>query len=297
MSVLTSARRRSLRWSIIPLAAVALSAAVCGPAEQEAEVGANVATVAAETETPTPATSVTAEPSRTATAISTAVPQPTSTTIVVEFPTPSGATDTMVLGGSLWVDAQRAEGEVLAYVNGNLCGRSRSVRTSPDSDAVQFAIEIASEFDAAGCGRPGDPVTLSVNGRAMNDTIPWQPGYQQRVTLISGPPFALLSGQLLLDGIPPALDVIAYVDDQVCGQDSVTKTRPDSGLYYVVVVSPAELVAGCGAPGASVTLVVRSDGQQDVVLETLPWQVDFLSRPTVDLNGEIVPLPTAGGAE
>lgn len=301
MTVLTSVRRRSLRWSIIPLAAAALSAgaAICGQPEQQTTDDPAAPMAAVETETPTPTPTTSAPPESTATVadVSSATPQPTSTRVFVQFPTPSAASDTMVLGGSLWVDAQRAEGEVLGYVNGNLCGRSQSVRPSPDSEAVQFAIEIASDYEAPGCGRPGDAVTLTINGRSMNATIEWQPGYQQPVTLIAGPPFALFSGQILLDGTPPPLQVIAYVNGQICGQDLVTKTRPDSGLYYVVVVRPAELEPGCGEDGAAVTLVVRSDGQPDIVLETLAWQAEFLSRPTVDLNGRIVPLPTPAGEE
>jgi len=61
------------------------------------------------------------------------------------------------------------------------------MQSDPPDPVPRFVIVIASDATAPGCGIPGAPITITVDGRAMNDTIPWQPGFQQPVTLIAGP--------------------------------------------------------------------------------------------------------------
>ncbi|MDE3097264.1 MAG: hypothetical protein KGK07_14845 [Chloroflexota bacterium] len=116
----------------------------------------------------------------------------------------------MIVGGTLWVDARPATGEVLAFINGKQCGRGQSVLVPSDLliPIPRFVIRVESASTEPGCGIPGAVVTLTVNGRAMNDPVPWRPGFQQQIVSIAGPAFAVYYGTLKVNAASPGFAVL-----------------------------------------------------------------------------------------
>jgi hypothetical protein len=114
----------------------------------------------------------------------------------------ASAPASMFLGGSLWTDAEQPAGEVLAFIDGVQCGDGQQ-GLLPDSFSPSFTLIVRSDSEQAGCGVPGAEVTVTLNGRAMNERVAWQSGFREPVTLIAGPPFAVYGGVLLFDGTPP----------------------------------------------------------------------------------------------
>lgn len=198
----------------------------------------------------------------------------------------------MFLNGTVWVEARPSLGEVVAFINGVECGRTWPVAAS-GRHLAEFYLPVKSDDGVNGCGSAGESVTITVDGRAVNRTFVWQEGFTDPVGLVVGPDFALLSGEILVRGDPPPFRVVAYIDGQVCGEDTVTRLNGYAKLLYDVVVPPQELRPGCGRDGVAVTLAVQVEGQPDIVLETLPWQAVANDRPTVDLNGRVPVAPTA----
>ncbi len=290
-------RRHTWFIFLVVALAVVAGAPVCGsPAPQptpEPKTSTMVALTTAEQ-------SATAGPSLTVVPTATPVEQATGTPELAHLPTPSSPSDAMTIGGTLWVDARPAFGEVLALINGQQCGRGQSTAL-PDGDGVPyFVVQIASDAQQAGCGTPGADVTITINGRAMNNAIPWQAGFQQPTNLIAGPAFAQYYGVLQADDATVPFDVVAYVGDVVCGQDRVSRVFLDALLRYHVTVDPDQLRPGCGKGGVEVTLRVRAEGQPDFVLGTALWMADAAAqRPTADLTGRFnkTPLATAAAAQ
>lgn len=283
---------KGIRFGAAILSIVALAASGCGEFLTSADLTqtAEPAIAApAETATATPATEATATATPTVGVLARA-PE------VARFPTPSSPSDTMILGGGLWVDARPASGEVLAFINGKQCGRGQSVRlpSEPPDPFPIFVIEIASDVQQPGCGVPGAAVTITVGGRPMNDTVEWRPGFQQQVNLIAGPAFAQYTGVLQVQGVPPLFKVVAYIDGTACGEDTVSMIVPDTVLTYQIIVDPEELRPGCGRDGVDVTLQIEF-GTGDVALRsvigTAPWQMGPVALPNIDLPAGIPTTP------
>jgi hypothetical protein len=202
----------------------------------------------------------------------------------------------MSLGGSVFVDARRpSEYEVIAYIEGLECGRTKSQRFL-HSDAATFGLVIASDAEIDGCGEPGDEVTLTVNGREVNKKYEWQPGPLpgSSTVLVVGPNFARYYGRVIMDaGYPPPMMVIPYIGDTVCGEElySEATARHHVGYrLYQVVVDPDALVPGCGREGAVVRFVLKVEGHPDVDLGTEVWRPDGetpFERPAVDVTGQV----------
>jgi hypothetical protein len=228
-----------------------------------------------------------------------------ATPAIVAFPTvalatPASAAEAMIVGGTLWVDARPATGEVLAFIGGKQCGRGQSGRlqSEPPDPVNTFVIVIASDSAEPGCGVPGAPVTISVDGREMNDRIPWQPGSQQPRGLIAGPAFATYYGTLTAPGeLRWPFSVRPYVGGVLCGADLTSGGLAGQAAHFYVVVDSEELRPGCGRDGVDVELRLRIADETEIVIDTAPWKQQFgIQRPTVDLAG-LIPasalLPTA----
>ncbi|TAK68792.1 MAG: hypothetical protein EPO22_02150 [Dehalococcoidia bacterium] len=203
----------------------------------------------------------------------------------------------MVIGGTLWVDGRPATGEVLAYIGGKVCARGMSgfMPSEPPSPVSDFVLIIESDAVKPGCGAPGAPVTLTVDGRAMNETIPWQPGFQQPVSLTAGPAFATYYGRLKIAPLPARFAVRAYVGDVPCSSDlSAPPWGVAPEIHYYVTVDPAELRPGCGRDGVEVEFHLEVEGQPDIVFDRAPWSVGFGNeRPLVDLSASPTPTQAA----
>lgn len=201
----------------------------------------------------------------------------------------------MTVGGTLWVDGRPATGDVAAFIGGKDCGHGTSGRmqSDPPSPVASFVIIVESDAVKPGCGVPGVPITITVDGRAMNETLPWQRGFQQPVSLIAGPAFAEYYGKLKVAPLPIRFAVKAYIGDVPCSNDlSVPLMGVATEIHYDVTVDPAELRPGCGRDGVEVEFHLEVEGQPDVVFDKAPWSVGFGNeRPPVDLTG--APPPTA----
>ena len=208
----------------------------------------------------------------------------------------------MVIGGVLWVDARPAIGEVIAHIGGVECGRGESFLLA-DGGLPTLYVEVASAAGQPGCGTPGAPVLITVNGRAMNEAVEWRPGFQQPLTIIAGPAFAQYEGEIMFDASLIPLRVVPYVGGVPCGQQ-LNGFQGDRKVYYQVVVDPAELRPGCGAGGAQVTLRLEGalpDGTAtEVVIDTVGWQAGpKVQRPPADVSNHVATTPasTPGAAE
>jgi hypothetical protein len=279
-------RTRQWRWCFFGAVGFALLAAgvACGsgqptstsaPSAPTGTAIAIAATVSAATPTEQPPASVTSEATRE----------------LARLPTPASNAEAMLVGGTLWVDARPATGEVLAFIGGKQCGRGQSGRlpSEPPDPVNTFVIAIASDSAEPGCGVPGAPVTISVDGREMNDRIPWQPGSQQPRGLIAGPAFATYYGTLTAPGeLRWPFSVRPYVGGVLCGADLTSGGLAGQAAHFYVVVDSEELRPGCGRDGVDVELRLRIADETEIVIDTAPWKQQFgIQRPTVDLAGLI----------
>ena len=291
MLTLTRPTRLTLRRSAyVVLAAAALSvagaAAACGPAVTDTKPSHNTQLVASAGEAATATVTPNASPQS-------AVGPPQT----AKLPTPKSESDTMWLGGSVWVNARLASGDVVAYIAGKECGRAKTM-TLPDSYGPEFLITIASDRDQPGCGTPGAEISMTINDLALNDRVIWQPGMRQPLDLVVGPAFARYYGEFRFNRSLMPLRVVPYIDGEVCGAQ-MNPFQGDGQVGYDVVVQPEELRSGCGREGVDVTFIVQFKDQPDFVLDVVPWQTGpMVKRPLVDLTGRIpvaaqVPSPPA----
>jgi len=155
----------------------------------------------------------------------------------------------MGIVGRIWLDGQRVSGEVLAFINGQQCGRGKAEGTPPKP---LLLLPISSDAHQPGCGVPGATITFTINGRAANETVAWKPGItQQMVTLSAGPRIAIYQGTLRIDrGRPPPMRVVPYIGGVVCGAAVAPwfLITDDARWSYEVVVDPDGLRLGCDAP-------------------------------------------------
>lgn len=289
-------RRRSTAtttWLAITALALVSSAAICGsddpqptsvPSTAIATLEATHTATVAPSETPVP--SATTEPTSTPEAL-----EPTRTRVSADFLVPSSESDPMVISGSTWVDARGTPGEVIAFINGQECGRAKSgfLNSEPPSPLPFLLLFVASDVQQQGCGVLGAEVTFTINGRPANNTIEWQPGLQP-FTLIAGPLFAQYYGKFRLNhGLPPRMRVYAFIDDVLCGEQiSGGELYTDGEWSYVVLVDPEELRPGCGRDGAEIELVLTVEGGSDIDLGTEVWHPGgSIERTTVDFTGQI----------
>lgn len=304
------AHRRSRRAYFALMAAglaVLAAAATCGRADPTADP---TATPVAEAPTATAPTVAAAPASPAAVSTPTAAASPvdsptpteqaTSTPAPWPFPTPSSASDDMWIGGSAWVDARPAVGEVLAFVNGNQCGKAQAgrIQSDPPSPVSSFAVRIASDATQAGCGEPGAVVTITINGRPFNNPIVWQPGYQNPVAFDAGPPYARYYGDVK---VPPGtfldLTVNAYIGDTACGAELSGDYFGPTAWSYFVVVDPDALRSGCGRDGTDVAFRLEVNGQSGILIDVLPWIPGVATQlRTVDLTTSPPATPAATAA-
>ncbi len=287
------------RWRGYAVAAMAsamlAAGAVFGSPGRQAAVPVTPA-ISASTPTPAQTPPMQATPTQPPTS---PTPAPVPTPQRAVFPTPASAADAMIVGGTLWVDARPATGEVLAFINGKQCGRGTSglLQSDPPSAISTFVIQVDADRAHPGCGVPGAEVTLTVNGRAMNDPVPWRPGFQQQIVSIAGPAFAIYYGTLKVNAALPGLAVFPYIGGVLCGVNLVALAPDPVTLHYEVVVDPAELKPQCGRAGAYVEFHLRVAGQPDVVFDRAAWDAARpVARPTVDLSGRI-PMPPSAPTE
>lgn len=254
------------------------AAPVCASGDEEA-ASPDGSPVPAATATPSVQTPSTAT-------VSVATPIEQTPFPTVGFPSPASVSEAMLLGGGVWIDARPASGEVIALIGGIECGRGQS-GVLHGGDPPTFLIEIASDAERPGCGTAGASVTIVVNGRVVNETVVWAPGYQQPVNLVAGPPFGNYFGKLQFNGIAPRAVVRAYVDDVLCGEDPTVIARGAGTATYHVVVEPDALRPGCGRDGVVVSLRLTVEGQAEAEIHHVAWD----TRPLVELP--LLPAPSA----
>lgn len=244
--------------------------AACGGGEQEVVSGAAVSTSTA-------ATSAFAE-------ILTPLKPP--------LPTASSGSDTMGFGGTVWVNGRPAYGELLAYIDRQICGRGQSNRINARQQLPKYVLAVSSDADQPGCGVPGSPITITLNGDPLNDVVLWEPGFQADKRLVAGPPFATYFGVI---SVGPrdvsSVKVTPYVGDLACGEQLSGAFDRGEIAYFVVVYSD-ELHSGCGAPGSVITFRAEVEGLGIVDLGTESWTTaDTVTRETVDVSGAALSAP------
>lgn len=273
--------------TVIALSAASL-AAVCGQPDPVATQEARTPTVEIAVLTVEP--QVTAVPTNIeATPVLRATPFPTSPPL----PTASSDSETMILGASLWVDARPATGEVLAFINGQECGKGQASFADQGSPFTTFGIAIASDADKPGCGVPGAVITMTVNGRELNGPLVWMPGFQAMDALAAGPPFARYYGRIRADfGSLPRMRVVPYVGDAVCGEQLTSSRLALDESSYTVVVDSEDSRPGCGRPGAVVVFKLSIDGLPEIDLGTEAWKTTSLvNRNDAEVSLPVTPLP------
>jgi len=250
------------------------------------------------------APSVGAPPVDTATAAPTGTPAdqtaiaatPSPITLGIDWPTPSAGSDMGITGG-VWIDGERAEADIRAFINGQQCGEGQAVSIGAPRTPL-FAFAVSSDAHQPGCGVPGAAVTFTINGRPGNETITWQPGASQLIFALSaGGRIAIYQGTLRLDrGRPPAMVITPLIGGVACGDPVAPQFNPaDAKWSYLVVVDSGELRAGCGRDGATVTLRLEVEGQPAIDIPAPAWKpLPPIQILTVDLTGRI---PVSPGSE
>jgi hypothetical protein len=160
-------------------------------------------------------------------------------------------------------------------------------------------LAIASEAVQAGCGTIGAEVTLSVSGRAASPTVRWVAGLQETTQVfVIGAEFAEYFGRVVVGDNPMVgASVVPYVGEVQCGE----MLQGDLSPYvfgewrYVVVVDSNEKRAGCGRPGANITLRLSVTNGSAVDLGQVAWEpgTDALMLSTVDVSVELA-APSRG---
>lgn len=224
-------------------------------------------------------------------------PEPTSAPDRrTHLPKSNSQSDPMLLGGHAYVDARPAEGKILGFIGGQQCGDGQS--TSLPGDDVLFVVRIASDFEQPGCGKRGVAVTFTINGRAADQTIPWQPGFQEDdAALSAGFKVAIYVGSVQIGaGEPPPMRVVPFVDGVECGAGVSPAFSAQNHARWVfrITVDPAEVRAGCGADGANVTIRLQVEGRPDIELTTIPWEGASVQLSNVDLRAKAITKPSAG---
>jgi hypothetical protein len=164
----------------------------------------------------------------------------------------------------------------------------------PDGGHPIFVVEIASSASHSRCGRPGDRVMLTIDGRALDETIEWRPGFQQPVSLRAGPDFLQVSGRIVrADTGSTVQRVVPYIDGRVCGEDVFGLAMTGNILPYQVVIDPEALQPHCGRDGMEVTLVVEFASGARVVLHRTTWQAGGRIDLGETTKAEILSLPAA----
>jgi hypothetical protein len=150
----------------------------------------------------------------------------------------------------------------------------------------KYVLAISSEVDQPGCGVPGSPITITLNGEPLNDIVLWEPGFHEDKRLVAGPAFATYFGTFSVGTREvSSAKVMPYVGDVACGEQLSGAFEPGEIAYFVVVDSD-ELHRGCGAPGSGITFRAEVDGLGVVDLGTEPWTTpDTVIREIVDVSG------------
>jgi hypothetical protein len=88
-------------------------------------------------------------------------------------------------------------------------------------------------------------------------------------------------GTVQLDGqrAPAGTEVMALIDDQICGTTVVRQY--EGGLYYVLDVASASFQAGCGTDGATVAFKVGSAR----AAQTATWQEGRFTHLNLTASG------------
>lgn len=263
-------------------------AARCGEGNTEQTVEPTTPTAAALAALTTyeaPVTTPTVAPVETQTAggVVPMSPEPPVTPFPTERPLPTAASaaEPMAFAGSIWVNARPAMGQVNAYINGQLCG-SASSELGQRAPFTSFVIQVASDATQTGCGRPGDEVMLTIDGRPFNDRVTWLPGLQESRSgpFLAGPEFSEYYGALLIGSRAVSIEeIVPYVNGIVCGDQLTGGLLFTPGEWsYTVVVDSDALTPGCGRPGVDVALRVRFEGGAEIEIGTLPWEPGHLVR-------------------
>jgi hypothetical protein len=195
----------------------------------------------------------------------------------------------MSFAGSIWVDGRPATGQVVASINGERCGASQTATHQPPFSF--FVISIVSDAVQPGCGVPGAPITLAINGRRLADALVWQPGLQHTRTLYLGEPFGEYYGKVQVSSVGSAPQrVVPFVNGTLCGEQLQGGFLFEPGIWdYQVVVDSAAHTAGCGEPGAVVTLRLQFSGSPDIDLGSVTWQPGpAVMLSTFDLSNRAV---------
>lgn len=286
------------------LLAGASLAAVCGnpdaetPTAELTSVASTSPAIPTAAATDTPIIETATAPAGTPVPTATLEDEPTSAPERINhLPTPVSSAEPMLLGGRMYVDARPATGPVLAYVNGLQCGEGRAYNLVDVRGA--FTIRIESDSTERGCGMPGADVSFTINGRAIDQVVSWQPGYQESpATLSAGFQIGVYSGSLTVGSADvSSARVVPYVGDVVCGDEASGVIDPQQRARWVfkITVDSEDVRAGCGRLGADVTFRLENGNQPAVVIAVVPWQpLPPVELANVDVRSE---LGAKGAAE
>lgn len=237
----------------------------------------------------TPGPSTTTATSQVATTPGTSTPTPLAVT-------PGGVPAPFEVFGQAWVDARPSSAVIRAVVAGKVCGSAEQLL----SDAgLSFDVKVASAAQQPGCGTTGAIVQFMIGDRIASQTLQWQSGVIQHVTLISGPPFAEFTGSFTYYPKLAGLEVEPVIGGATCGVPVAPLLGAGPTYTFDVVVDPQALHAGCGHPGAVVTFrLSQLVGAQRLrvadAIGTGVWQPGTtrlnLDFPATSLTG----LPSAG---
>ena len=160
-----------------------------------------------------------------------------------------------------------------------------------------YQVDVVSEQIKSGCGREGAIVTFLVGEKQADQTAVWRAGTDTQLNLISGPPFALMSGNTSLTCEQRTEKrLVPYIKGMACGQDKLIDVlmAPCSGqlVGYTSIIFSAQQQAGCGIEGSEVTFKLL-DKQGNVVAvanEKGVWHVWEGASDPQHLNLTFVPV-------
>lgn len=232
------------------------------------------------------------------------------------------------IGGRVWVDGRAASaGASLAVTVGDTpCWQGTITQNvTPAGITVAAFTADLQPISSPKC-QHGD-LALRIDGRVIDVGVPWNDFWVRqlwpdrprslgdRIDFMT-PPFMGLAGWVLQpDSTSTAFDGAQLVEDEsvvraiigntVCGEAETRTLESDAGLFlwksmnlFGLIVSPAELQAGCGEEGAPVTLCVDGLEAQDAeassdAQEPITWTAGEIIRGDVLLEPTDRPCPVA----
>jgi len=189
-------------------------------------------------------------------------------------------TGSMLVGGDVWSNGLPAFTTIRAFVGSTECGTAQSIQVL-DGDTTSYTMSVLGAARRTGCAQEGSVVTFTVGDVKVDKTVVWKEKTTARANLVAGGPFDRIGGRFAYPGrVPADLAVEALINGVQCGQQLNGFQGEGPEYDFDVVVFSDQIRAGCGRPGAEITLQLAGTGPNTigkttlaVAVEKIPWQI------------------------